>query len=79
MVHSSWSLPAFTLPPISSVQPLMLLPARLYDPVTVMFFFRNKHMMIDLGTGVVLTFACIRELRRAVVFRQQQQSELGHE
>lgn len=24
----------------------------LYDPVTVMFFFRNKHMMIDLGTGI---------------------------
>lgn len=23
----------------------------LYDPSTVMFFFRNKHMMIDLGTG----------------------------
>ena len=23
----------------------------LYDPVTVMFFFRNKHLMIDLGTG----------------------------
>jgi U5 snRNP protein, DIM1 family len=23
----------------------------LYDPVTVMFFFRNKHMMVDLGTG----------------------------
>lgn len=23
----------------------------LYDPVTLMFFFRNKHMMIDLGTG----------------------------
>ena len=23
----------------------------LYDPVTVMFFYRNKHMMIDLGTG----------------------------
>lgn len=23
----------------------------LYDPVTTMFFFRNKHMMIDLGTG----------------------------
>jgi hypothetical protein len=22
----------------------------LYDPVTVMFFYRNKHMMIDLGT-----------------------------
>lgn len=24
----------------------------LYDPVTVMFFYRNKHMMIDLGTGI---------------------------
>jgi DIM1 family U5 snRNP protein len=23
----------------------------LYDPCTLMFFFRNKHMMIDLGTG----------------------------
>eukprot|EP01126_Amoeba_proteus_P024278 TRINITY_DN24491_c0_g1_i2.p1 TRINITY_DN24491_c0_g1~~TRINITY_DN24491_c0_g1_i2.p1 ORF type:complete len:143 (-),score=33.25 TRINITY_DN24491_c0_g1_i2:229-657(-) len=23
----------------------------LYDPLAVMFFFRNKHMMIDLGTG----------------------------
>lgn len=23
----------------------------LYDPITLMFFFRNKHMMIDLGTG----------------------------
>eukprot|EP00438_Fugacium_kawagutii_P017006 Skav232636 [mRNA] locus=scaffold12:222598:224618:+ [translate_table: standard] len=23
----------------------------LYDPVTVMFFFRNKHMMIDLATS----------------------------
>merc|ERR1719148_264855 len=23
----------------------------LYDKVSVMFFFRNKHMMIDLGTG----------------------------
>eukprot|EP01096_Ripella_sp_DP13-Kostka_P004315 TRINITY_DN1648_c0_g1_i1.p1 TRINITY_DN1648_c0_g1~~TRINITY_DN1648_c0_g1_i1.p1 ORF type:complete len:164 (+),score=90.08 TRINITY_DN1648_c0_g1_i1:66-494(+) len=23
----------------------------LYDPVTVMFFYRNKHMMVDLGTG----------------------------
>ena len=23
----------------------------LYDACTVMFFFRNKHMMIDLGTG----------------------------
>ena len=23
----------------------------LYDPCTVMFFFRNKQMMVDLGTG----------------------------
>lgn len=23
----------------------------IYDEVTVMFFFRNKHIMIDLGTG----------------------------
>mmetsp|Transcript_22667 Transcript_22667/g.69685 ORF Transcript_22667/g.69685 Transcript_22667/m.69685 type:complete len:143 (-) Transcript_22667:1154-1582(-) len=23
----------------------------LYDPCTVMMFFRNKHIMIDLGTG----------------------------
>uniref|UniRef100_A0A915E032 Thioredoxin-like protein 4A n=1 Tax=Ditylenchus dipsaci TaxID=166011 RepID=A0A915E032_9BILA len=23
----------------------------LYDPVTTMFFFRNKHIMVDLGTG----------------------------
>ena len=23
----------------------------LWDPVTVMFFYRNKHMMVDFGTG----------------------------
>jgi DIM1 family U5 snRNP protein len=23
----------------------------IYDPCTVMFFWRNKHMLIDLGTG----------------------------
>ena len=23
----------------------------LYDPVSVMFFYRNKHMQIDFGTG----------------------------
>lgn len=23
----------------------------LYDPLAVMFFYRNKHIMIDLGTG----------------------------
>lgn len=26
----------------------------LYDPITLMFFFRNKHMMIDLGTGIII-------------------------
>lgn len=25
--------------------------AELYDPMTIMFFFRNKHMMCDFGTG----------------------------
>ena len=23
----------------------------LYDPCTVMFFYRNKHILVDLGTG----------------------------
>jgi len=23
----------------------------LYDPMTIMFFYRNKHIMVDLGTG----------------------------
>ena len=23
----------------------------LYDPCTIMFFFRNRHMLMDLGTG----------------------------
>jgi DIM1 family U5 snRNP protein len=23
----------------------------LYDPMTVMFFYRNRHMMVDFGTG----------------------------
>jgi DIM1 family U5 snRNP protein len=23
----------------------------LYDPMTLMFFYRNRHMMIDCGTG----------------------------
>ena len=23
----------------------------LYDPMTIMFFFRNKHVQIDFGTG----------------------------
>lgn len=39
----------------------------LYDPCTVMFFYRNKHMMIDLGTGnnnkskypLILAFYCL--------------------
>lgn len=25
--------------------------SELYDPMTIMFFFRNKHMMCDFGTG----------------------------
>jgi len=25
----------------------------LYEPCTTMFFFRNKHIMVDLGTGLV--------------------------
>ena len=29
----------------------------LYDPCTVMFFFRNKHIMIDLGTGAPRPFS----------------------
>ena len=29
----------------------VLMPMQLWDPCTVMFFFRNKHIMIDLGTG----------------------------
>jgi len=23
----------------------------LYDPITLIFFFRNKHVMCDVGTG----------------------------
>ncbi|CAN6644087.1 spliceosomal protein Dib1p [Trichomonascus vanleenenianus] len=23
----------------------------LYDPMTIMFFYRNKHMLVDFGTG----------------------------
>lgn len=30
---------------------LLRLRYELYDPCTVMFFFRNRHIMIDLGTG----------------------------
>jgi hypothetical protein len=30
---------------------LISLCIELYDPVTIMFFFRNKHMMCDFGTG----------------------------
>ena len=38
----------------ASARALARAPARryeLYDACTVMFFFRNKHIMIDLGTG----------------------------
>jgi DIM1 family U5 snRNP protein len=23
----------------------------IYDPMTIMFFYRNRHMMVDFGTG----------------------------
>jgi DIM1 family U5 snRNP protein len=29
----------------------------LYDPCTIMFFFRNKHIMVDLGTGARVLLA----------------------
>ncbi|EGX94279.1 mitosis protein dim1 [Cordyceps militaris CM01] len=32
-------------PPPNSIK------SELYDPCTIMFFFRNKHMMVDFGTG----------------------------
>lgn len=39
----------------------------LYDPMTIMFFFRNKHMMCDFGTGnnnklnwVLYVLPCVR-------------------
>ena len=35
----------------------------LYDPCTVMFFFRNKHILMDLGTGnnnkSIFIFLCL--------------------
>ena len=30
---------------------LTCLDLELYDPCTIMFFFRNKHIMCDFGTG----------------------------
>lgn len=30
---------------------LLITFAELYDPMTIMFFWRNKHMMCDFGTG----------------------------
>lgn len=44
-----------TLKPRSQVENGCLLTwscySELYDPCTIMFFFRNKHMMVDFGTG----------------------------
>jgi U5 snRNP protein, DIM1 family len=39
--------------PVRSSSPLGIVGQmyELYDPCTVMFFYRNKHIMIDLGTG----------------------------
>ncbi len=34
----------------------------LYDPCTVMFFFRNKHIMIDLGLFIIIfnNYSCFQ-------------------
>lgn len=45
------SCPAHGARPIAAQRPGAAQMYELYDPCTVMFFFRNKHMMIDLGTG----------------------------
>ena len=44
-------LPAAHPPLASSQVPDFNTMYELYDPCTCMFFFRNKHIMIDLGTG----------------------------
>lgn len=33
------------------IRKLILMIPELYDKCTIMFFFRNKHMMCDFGTG----------------------------
>ena len=37
---------------------LLLLQKRyeLYDPMSVMFFFRNRHIMVDFGTGYLFIY-----------------------
>lgn len=35
----------------------------LYDPMTIIFFFRNKHMMCDFGTGNNTVLEDKQELR----------------
>lgn len=49
MVRCSPPVPIFssilTSPKFSGPRP------ELYDPMTIMFFWRNKHMMCDFGTG----------------------------
>jgi len=55
----------------------------LYDPCTTMFFFRNKHIMVDLGTGCVC--ASRARARRGMqganvagaLMQQQQQNRLA--
>lgn len=39
------------LEPDLSVGPLLTPRAELYDPCTIMYFYRNKHIMCDFGTG----------------------------
>jgi U5 snRNP protein, DIM1 family len=46
---------------LCSVQASLLTDAQmyeLYDECTVMFFYRNKHIMIDLGTGCASDRQC---------------------
>ena len=56
----------------------------LYDPVTTMFFYRNKHIMVDLGTGnsesnvpsdenlrlIILVFQTTRSIGRLRISRR---------
>ncbi|KAF9320813.1 Thioredoxin-like 4A [Podila horticola] len=39
----------------------------LYDPCTVMFFFRNKHILVDLGTGKITQINWVFESKRELI------------
>jgi U5 snRNP protein, DIM1 family len=42
--RSEWDLTCWQVPDFNTMY-------ELYDPCTIMFFFRNKHIMCDFGTG----------------------------